>query len=85
MLDACIECKALPRALDVFEEMKEQSLADVVSYNTVMKGASVKDGKVCQQKVDLWYVLDTPGGQWALLLYVVLLRTSLSYLDWFRQ
>jgi len=38
LLDACIECKALPRALDVFEEMKEQSLADVVSYNTVMKG-----------------------------------------------
>eukprot|EP00435_Cladocopium_sp_Y103_P057103 s606_g19.t1 len=38
MLDACIECKALPRALKIFEEMKEKSLADVVSYNTIMKG-----------------------------------------------
>lgn len=38
LLDACIECKALPRALKIFEEMKEQSLADVVSYNTIMKG-----------------------------------------------
>eukprot|EP00438_Fugacium_kawagutii_P018188 Skav226132 [mRNA] locus=scaffold1047:350602:354090:- [translate_table: standard] len=43
LLDACIECKALPRALQIFEEMKEQhieeqSLADVVSYNTIMKG-----------------------------------------------
>lgn len=38
LLDACIECKALPRALKIFEEMKTQSLADVVSYNTIMKG-----------------------------------------------
>eukprot|EP00440_Ansanella_granifera_P014818 gb/GFBE01016110.1/.p1 GENE.gb/GFBE01016110.1/~~gb/GFBE01016110.1/.p1 ORF type:complete len:860 (+),score=257.03 gb/GFBE01016110.1/:1-2580(+) len=38
LLDACVECKDLPSALRFFKEMKEKSLADVVSYNTVMKG-----------------------------------------------
>lgn len=38
LLDACIECRDLPRALQLFQEMKEKSLADVVSYNTIMKG-----------------------------------------------
>mmetsp|Transcript_58723 Transcript_58723/g.109970 ORF Transcript_58723/g.109970 Transcript_58723/m.109970 type:complete len:850 (-) Transcript_58723:43-2592(-) len=38
LLDACIECRDLPRALSLFEEMKGTSVADVVSYNTIMKG-----------------------------------------------
>lgn len=38
LLDACIECKALPKALHFFEEMKKKELVDVVSYNTLMKG-----------------------------------------------
>lgn len=86
LLDACIECKALPRALDVFEEMKEQSLADVVSYNTLMKGG-------CEGWENLptkmWFMVSLGYPRWAvgiattlLFTYVVLLCTSLSYLDW---
>eukprot|EP00933_Yihiella_yeosuensis_P022223 TRINITY_DN17492_c0_g1_i1.p1 TRINITY_DN17492_c0_g1~~TRINITY_DN17492_c0_g1_i1.p1 ORF type:complete len:862 (+),score=242.26 TRINITY_DN17492_c0_g1_i1:277-2862(+) len=38
LLDACIECKDLRQALRFFAEMKEAGLADLVSYNTMMKG-----------------------------------------------
>lgn len=51
LLDACIECKALPKALKIFEEMKEQSLADVVSYNTIMKGHLMSHDTGAAEKV----------------------------------
>jgi len=38
MLDACVECKDIKAALSYFVQAKKQGLADVVSYNTMMKG-----------------------------------------------
>lgn len=38
VLDACVQCKNLPQALVYFREMQQQSFADVISYNTMMKG-----------------------------------------------
>jgi len=42
LLDACINCDNLATALTYFAEVKEAGLADVVSYNTVLKGRLVK-------------------------------------------
>lgn len=39
LLDACVECNDLKQALEVLSEMKAKGgLADIVSYNTIMKG-----------------------------------------------
>mmetsp|Transcript_23221 Transcript_23221/g.37138 ORF Transcript_23221/g.37138 Transcript_23221/m.37138 type:complete len:919 (-) Transcript_23221:95-2851(-) len=38
MLDACVECKDLSAAVDYFSTAKKRGVADVVSYNTMMKG-----------------------------------------------
>jgi len=38
MLDACVECKDIRTALEQFTAAKKLGLADVVSYNTMMKG-----------------------------------------------
>ncbi|CAK9033739.1 unnamed protein product [Durusdinium trenchii] len=51
LLDALIECKAFPRALDCFEEMRKNSLADVVSYNTIMKGHLAVNDTMAAQRV----------------------------------
>jgi pentatricopeptide repeat protein len=37
VLDACVECQDLPRATKWMQEMKENKLTDVVSYNTMVK------------------------------------------------
>jgi len=42
LLDACVQCKNMSVALRVFDELKHTSLADVVSYNTLMKGYAIK-------------------------------------------
>jgi len=42
LLDACVQCNNMSVALRVFEEMKNTGLADVVSYNTLMKGYAIK-------------------------------------------
>jgi len=38
MLDACIECKELEKAIEYFDQTRTNGLADVISYNTMMKG-----------------------------------------------
>jgi len=38
MLEACVQCTDLQTALQYFQEAKDKHLANVVSYNTVMKG-----------------------------------------------
>merc|ERR1719201_351502 len=38
MLDACVECKDLTKAVEYFERAKQSNLLDVISYNTMMKG-----------------------------------------------
>lgn len=38
LLEACVHCQELGAALEYFEEAKGLGLANVVSYNTVMKG-----------------------------------------------
>jgi pentatricopeptide repeat protein len=38
MLDACVECNDINMALTYFTQAQKLSLADVVSYNTMMKG-----------------------------------------------
>eukprot|EP00397_Hematodinium_sp_SG-2012_P004643 GEMP01004655.1.p1 GENE.GEMP01004655.1~~GEMP01004655.1.p1 ORF type:complete len:1075 (+),score=252.38 GEMP01004655.1:158-3382(+) len=37
VLDACVECKDLPRAKEWMDRTKEKSMVDVVSYNTLIK------------------------------------------------
>ena len=37
VLDACVECKDLPAAEKWMQEMKAAGVADVVSFNTIMK------------------------------------------------
>mmetsp|Transcript_13840 Transcript_13840/g.32962 ORF Transcript_13840/g.32962 Transcript_13840/m.32962 type:complete len:870 (-) Transcript_13840:297-2906(-) len=37
-LDACVQCNDIEAALSLFEEMKQLSFVDVVSYNTMIKG-----------------------------------------------
>jgi len=38
MLDACISCKDFDKATETFNQARHQNLADVISYNTMMKG-----------------------------------------------
>mmetsp|Transcript_109733 Transcript_109733/g.189848 ORF Transcript_109733/g.189848 Transcript_109733/m.189848 type:complete len:719 (+) Transcript_109733:155-2311(+) len=38
LLDACVQCKSMDLALKYFSEVKDVGLADIVSYNTMMKG-----------------------------------------------
>jgi len=38
LLDACVQCNNMDLALKYFIEVKEVGLADIVSYNTLMKG-----------------------------------------------
>merc|ERR1719221_477383 len=42
LLDACVQCNNMFVALKCFDEMKNTGLADVVSYNTLMKGYAIK-------------------------------------------
>jgi len=42
LLDACVQCQQQATALAYFAEVKAAGLADVVSYNTVMKGFLLK-------------------------------------------
>jgi len=42
LLDACVQCNNMSVALRVFDELKTTGLADVVSYNTLMKGYAIK-------------------------------------------
>lgn len=44
MLDACIECRDMEKAFGYFDRARASDLADVVSYNTVMKGC-IASGK----------------------------------------
>jgi pentatricopeptide repeat protein len=38
MLDACIECRNMGKAIEYFTQARESKVADVISYNTMMKG-----------------------------------------------
>jgi len=38
MLDACVECKDMPKAIEYFEQPELHAVADVISHNTMMKG-----------------------------------------------
>jgi len=49
MLEACVACGDLSRALEIFSKAKQGNCADVVSYNTVVKGY-VAHGKVSEAK-----------------------------------
>jgi len=42
LIDACVHCEDVAAALRYFAEMKEAGLADVVSYNTILKGRLAK-------------------------------------------
>mmetsp|Transcript_55728 Transcript_55728/g.99229 ORF Transcript_55728/g.99229 Transcript_55728/m.99229 type:complete len:856 (+) Transcript_55728:158-2725(+) len=41
-LDACVECRDFKRAFEIFAEIKDSSLADVVTYNTMLKAYIAK-------------------------------------------
>lgn len=49
MLEACVECNDLQSAMKYLTEMRMNKLADVVSYNTLMKGFGAK-GDMAQVK-----------------------------------
>lgn len=49
MLDACIECADLDKAIQVFSEIRSHELADVISYNTMMKGY-ISNGQEAEAK-----------------------------------
>jgi pentatricopeptide repeat protein len=49
ILEACVACGDLDRALEIFSKAKQEELADVVSYNTVMK-VHVAQGNVSAAK-----------------------------------
>mmetsp|Transcript_74709 Transcript_74709/g.117794 ORF Transcript_74709/g.117794 Transcript_74709/m.117794 type:complete len:890 (+) Transcript_74709:66-2735(+) len=38
MLDACVECKDLTKAIEYFQQAKANNVADVITFNTMMKG-----------------------------------------------
>jgi pentatricopeptide repeat protein len=42
VLDACVACMDLEKALEIFGQAKDARLADVVSYNTIIKGHVAK-------------------------------------------
>jgi len=46
-LDSCVQCEDVDASLQLFEEMKKLKLADVVSYNTVLKGY-LSSGRVAE-------------------------------------
>jgi len=49
ILDACIECKDIAKAIDYFKQPELNGVADVVSYNTMMKGY-IANGQEAQAK-----------------------------------
>jgi len=38
LLDACVECKDMPKAIEYFNQPELNAVTDVISYNTMMKG-----------------------------------------------
>jgi pentatricopeptide repeat protein len=38
ILEACVECKNIDKAFEYFDQARHKNLADVVSYNTMIKG-----------------------------------------------
>merc|ERR1719377_385458 len=49
LLDSCVQCGRVGQALQHFQEMKENSLVDVVSYNTLLK-AYLRNGQVAKAR-----------------------------------
>ena len=49
LLDSCVQCGKVGQALQHFAEMKENSLVDVVSYNTLLK-AYLRNGQVAKAR-----------------------------------
>jgi pentatricopeptide repeat protein len=50
LMEACVQCNELKTALNYFNEAKERKLANVVSYNTIMKGYLINGNcKAAQQ------------------------------------
>jgi pentatricopeptide repeat protein len=49
ILDTCVACGDLEKALEIFDQTKHAGLADVVSYNTIIKGHVIKgDGSAAR-------------------------------------
>jgi len=51
MVDACVQCRDMQMAIKYFEEAKEQGLADVVSYNTIIKGHLISGDMVAVNRL----------------------------------
>jgi len=51
MLDACVECKDFEKAVEFFEQTRTSNLADVISYNTMMKGYIANGQEAAAQKL----------------------------------
>jgi len=51
MLDACVECKDLDKAIEFFEKSRQADVADVITYNTMMKGYIANGQEATAQKL----------------------------------
>jgi len=51
MLDACIECKDVEKGIEYFNQARDQNLADVISYNTMMKGYIANGQEMAAKKL----------------------------------
>jgi pentatricopeptide repeat protein len=58
ILDACVACKDLKQAFEYFDRIRTDKTADVVSYNTMMKGC-IANGQEVKAKELLAELLDT--------------------------
>ena len=69
LLDACVQCNNVSLALRVFDELKHSNFADVVRYDTLMKGYAVKgdvDAARSSLKASSWFdgkLHDLPCGR----------------------
>merc|ERR1719460_1830594 len=55
LLDACVECKDMQRAIEYFNKPELSAVADVISHNTMMKGyiANGQEGQAKKLLSDL--------------------------------
>merc|ERR1719487_408933 len=79
ILDACVECGDLERALSFFGEMKSLKLVDIVSYNTVLK-AYLRQSKVSKAQ-DLLKEMSSAGLKASQVTYHELLNAMVAAND----
>merc|ERR1719487_1682291 len=79
ILDACVECGDLERALSFFDEMKSLKLVDIVSYNTVLK-AYLRQSKTSKAQ-DLLKEMNNAGLKASQVTYHELLNAMVASHD----